>query len=144
MKKLLFLFTAAIVVGLQPAFAQLGSPTGGAGPRFDSATSVLFGTNQSFSAKLNFQTTINASDTATVPGKIVFDAGKSRFEMNISEMVSSSLPPGAAAQMKAMGMDVMIAISRPDLKQAYLIYPGLNSYAVVESNGSDAGNGTND
>jgi hypothetical protein len=143
MKKLIFLFTAAIGIGVQPAFGQFGSPSAGAGPHFDSAITILFGTNQSFSAQMNFQTTIGPNDNASVPGKIVFDAGKSRFEMNISEMVSSSLPSSAAAQMKAIGMDTMVAISRPDLKQAYLVYPGLNSYATMASTGS-TDSGTND
>jgi hypothetical protein len=43
------------------------------------------------------------------------------------------MPPEAAARMKAMGMDTMISISRPDLKLAYVVYPGLNSYAIVTS-----------
>ena len=66
-----------------------------------------------------------------MPGKISFDAGKSRFEMNMSEAQGTKMPPGAAAQMKAMGMDTMISISRPDLKLVYIIYPGLNSYVAM-------------
>jgi len=144
MKKIIFLLTAAISVGLQPAFAQFGSSSGSAGPHFDRATTVLFGTNQTFSAKMDFETTLGANDTATVPGKIVFDTGKSRFEMNISEMVSSSLPPNAADQMKAMGMETMIAISRPDLKQALLIYPGLKSYAETAATDASADSSNDD
>jgi hypothetical protein len=41
------------------------------------------------------------------------------------------MPPHAADQMKAMGMDQMISISRKDTKTTYLIYPGLNSYAQI-------------
>ena len=60
-----------------------------------------------------------------MPGKISFDAGKSRFEMNMSDLQGPQMPPGTAAQMKAMGLDQMVTISRPDKKFTYLIYPGL-------------------
>jgi hypothetical protein len=51
------------------------------------------------------------------------------------------MPAAAAQQMKAMGMDTMISISRPDLKLAYIVYPGLNSYAIVTS--QDTSNSVN-
>jgi hypothetical protein len=66
-----------------------------------------------------------------MPGKFNFDAGKSRFEMKLSEAQGTKMPPGAAEQMKAMGMDSMVSISRPDKKLIYLIYPGLQSYAEM-------------
>ena len=62
------------------------------------------------------------------PGKISFDQGKSRFEMDLSEMKGAPLPPQAAAQMKSMGMDKMIIIARPDKKVAYQVYPGMQAY----------------
>jgi hypothetical protein len=64
----------------------------------------------------------------TMPGKLSFDAGKSRFEMNMAEIKGSAMPPGAAEQMKAMGMDQMVSISRPDKNVMYIIYPGMQSY----------------
>src|SRR5258707_5478039 len=33
--------------------------------------------------------------------------------------------------MKSMGMDVMVMISRPDKKTAYIIYPGMKAYAEM-------------
>jgi len=45
--------------------------------------------------------------------------------------------PEAAAQMKAMGMDKMIAISRPDKKVTYLVYPGLNAYLEMPLKDAD-------
>lgn len=137
MKKLIFLF-AAIITGLMPALAQFGPPAG-AGPHFDSSITMLFGTNQSFSATMELQA---AENNLTVPGKIVFDSGKSRFEMNFSEIAGSGLSSSLAAQMKSMGMDAMIAITRPDLKLSYFVYPGLNSYASMPS--GDSAGSTND
>lgn len=134
MKKLLS-FTATILsLGLVPAFAQFGPRAGG--PHFGGAMDRLFGKNQSFSTVVVFQMDGANGDKTSMTGKMSFDTGKTRFEMNMSEMQGSKMPPGAAQQMKAMGMDAMITISRPDLKLTYLVYPGLNSYAEMPSQDS--------
>jgi hypothetical protein len=49
----------------------------------------------------------------------------------MSEIKGAKIPPNALAQMKAMGMDSLISISRPDLKLTYVIYPGMNSYVAM-------------
>ena len=64
----------------------------------------------------------------SMPGKMFFDTGKSRFEMNMSEMKSAKMPPQTAAQMKSMGMDRMIMIGRPDEKLGYQVFPGMQAY----------------
>jgi hypothetical protein len=137
MKKILRLTTALVALGLTPAFAQFGPRGGAQGPHFGGAMNQLFGANQTFSAGLEFQTSGRDGQNITMPGKLSFDSGKSRFEMNLSESRGSSMPPSALAQMKAMGMDTMISISRPDLKLAYLVYPGLNSYAEMPQTDTD-------
>jgi hypothetical protein len=96
----------------------------------------LFGANQAFTATMEFQTTRGEGNTLTMPGKMTFDAGKSRFEMNMSEVQGSQMPAGAGAQLKSMGMDTVISISRPDLKVGYLVYPGLNSYTEMAAHNS--------
>ena len=63
-----------------------------------------------------------------MPGKISFDSGKSRFEMNMADVKGTKMPPNAIEQMKAMGMDSMVSVSRPDQKAVYIIYPGMQSY----------------
>lgn len=125
-KHLLLLTTTLLCMGLTPAFAQFGRMP--SGPSFDGATAKLLGEHSTFSATLEFQTTESSGGTVTMPGKIAFDAGKSRFEMNLSETKGSKMPPNAAANMKAMGMDTMYCISRPDKKLTYTVYPGLRSY----------------
>ena len=129
MKKLLFLTTTLVTLGLVPAFAQFGPRGGGQGPKFDGAMDKLFGDHQAFSANLEFQTSGSGMGDVSVPGQMSFDGGKSRFEMNLSDIKNGSLPAGAAEHMKAMGMDNMVSIARPDLKLTYLVYPGLTSYA---------------
>jgi hypothetical protein len=131
MKRIL-LFTTIIGLGLAPAMAQFG-PHGGQGPNLGGSIGKLFGTNQAFSATMEFQSTGPNGASITMPGKISFDAGKSRFEMNMSEVKGAGMAASTAEQLKSMGMDQMITISRPDLKLAYVIYPGLNSYTEMVS-----------
>jgi len=138
MKKLLLLTATIICLGLAPAFAQFGMGGGGQGPRFDGAMDKLFGDTRAFAAVLEVQTDAGKGDSVTMPGKFNFDAGKSRFEVNLSEVKGSAIPPDAAQQLKAMGMDMTIFISRPDLKLSYMVYPGLNSYAELVSQDTSA------
>ncbi len=141
-KSLLLLMFAIASLATLAAHAQpgprgrgLGGPP--AGPQFGGDLGKIFGEHQAFSANLEFHiTSSNATESTTMPGKLAYLDGKSRFEMNLAEMKSAQMPPGAAAQMKEMGMDKTIAISRPDKKTTSLVYPGMQSY--VESPIRDA------
>jgi len=138
-KHFLILTTTVLCLGLAPAFAQFGKGPGG--PKFDGAMAKLFGDNSAFSAAVETQLQPESGDTITMPGKMAFDAGKVRFEMNMGDAKGLKMPPGAAEQMKAMGFDQMITLSLPEKKQVYLIYPGLESYVATSSAAKD---GTND
>ena len=48
--------------------------------------SKLFGDNQAFSAGLEMQVTDKSGKPITMPGKLSFDAGKQRFEVNLADM----------------------------------------------------------
>jgi hypothetical protein len=143
MKKNLWLLTITILsLALTPVFAQFGRTP--SGPDFAGPTAKLFGEQSTFTATLEFQSAQSSGEAITMPGKIVFDSGKSRFEMNMSEAKGMKMPPSAVAQLKSMGMDTMCSISRPDLKLNYIIYPGLHSYvakfpaaAVASAAGTD-------
>jgi hypothetical protein len=134
--KLQSLLVAVLGLGLVSAFAQPGgSPSG---PNFGGSMSKLFGENKTFSANLEIEAKDgNAGDT-TIPGKLAFDDGKSRFEMDMTKMKNSKMPPGAAEQMKAMGMDSMVMISRPDKKTSYMVYPSLKAYAEMPLKEADS------
>jgi hypothetical protein len=125
-----FILTAFTILALATVQAQPQRSGGGSGgPHFGAAFAKLFGANQTFSARMEFATPNPSSgETMTVPGKMTFDTGKSRFEMNLLEIKGAQMPPQAAAQMKAMGMDSMVTITRPDKKVAYIIYAGMKSY----------------
>jgi hypothetical protein len=111
----------------------------GKGPQLNGALAKLFGEHKAFSANMNIeaQPTGNA-DTITMPGKVAFLEGKSRFELDVTQVKGSKIPPETAAQFRAMGMAEMVLISRPDKKTAYLIYPGLQSYALNSLSEEDA------
>jgi outer membrane lipoprotein-sorting protein len=123
---------AALCLTLISASAQMGGmggprPRGSQGPQISASMAKLFGEHTAFSATMEQQVKMG-QETTTMPGKMAFDAGKSRFEMNMSEARGTQMPPQAAEQMKAMGMDTTVMISRPDKKMAYIVYPGLEAY----------------
>jgi hypothetical protein len=110
---------------------------GGHGLSLSGSTAKLFGENNAFSGSMELQAA-SAQGPVTIPGKVAFLEGKSRFEMDTTEIKGGAIPPGAAAQMKAMGMDKMIVISRPDKKISYMIYPGLRAYFEMPLEDADA------
>ncbi|MSU56669.1 MAG: DUF4412 domain-containing protein [Pedosphaera sp.] len=138
MKKYLSLLaTVAIASVLTPVHAQPGMGGPPAAPRFYGKIKKVFGEHTAFSANAEFEMKDRSGDPTAMPGKLAFLDGKSRFEMDLSQATSSRMPPEAAAQMKAMGMDKMIAISRPDKKVTYLVYPGLNAYLEMPLKDAD-------
>ena len=130
------IITTVFCLGLTSALAQFGRTPGG--PKFDGVTAKLFGEHSTFTATLEFQTSQMSGEISSMPGKLFFDNGKSRFEMNLAEAKGMKMPPSAIEHMKGMGMDTMISISRPDLKLIHLIYPGLHSYVEMASTNSAA------
>ena len=118
-----------ILSGIAFACAVRAQPGETGGPRFGGSMAKLFGENQVFSADMETQVNAGSDETMTMPGKLAFDGGKSRFEMDMSAAKGGRMSPQMAEQMKAMGMDKLTSISRPDKKVAYLIYPGLSAYA---------------
>lgn len=110
-----------------------GSPVPGA-VQFNAAMARLFGEHKAFVTTMEVEVKQgSASDTITMPTTLSFLDGKSRIEMDLSRAKGSQLPPGAADQLKAMGMADMTMISREDKQIAYLVYPGLQSYAEMKS-----------
>jgi Domain of unknown function (DUF4412) len=134
MKTIQMLLTGLLCLAAVSARAQFGAGAmgGGAGKglNLSGSTAKLFGENKAFTANMELQAN-SPQGPVTVPGKIFYLEGKARFEMDLAETKSPALPPGAAAQMKSMGMDKMIVISRPEKKISYMIYPGLQAYVEM-------------
>jgi hypothetical protein len=140
MKKLLKpVLTTVACLFVAPAFAQMGGPHGGMmghspSPQFAGAMEKLFGDNKAFSATMVMDS--GAGGMGQAQGKMSYDNGKSRFEMNLAE--SKSMPPQQVEQMKSMGMDRMVMISRPDEKLDYQMFPSMNAYFTRPMHDSEA------
>ncbi len=130
-KHFLLLTAAALGLGLLPVRAQFGSPS--AGSSADDVLTKVFGDKLNFSADMETQVKmLPKQDTVAMTGKIFFANGNSRSEMDITSMKGQQMTPQVIGQMKAMGMDKTISISRADEKVIYMIYPGLQAYAKME------------
>ena len=125
MKKTLLLLPALfLALSASTVHAQFGPPGGNLGgrgfPKFDASLSKLFGDNSAFSAVIEVHTKDGATrETMSLPGKLAFLDGKSRFEMDMTQIKGGSMPPDAAVQMKAMGMDDFSLTMMGDYFTAY-------------------------
>jgi len=128
--KTVYLVILTTCLGIAPLDAQFGRPGGPTpGPGLSGSTAKLFGDNSTFSANLEIQTSTGSpTENMTMPGRIFFDNGKSRFEMDTAELKGGNMSPQAAEQMKSIGMDKMVMISRPDKKAGYQVYPSMQAY----------------
>ena len=124
----LIVFCLATVLAGSSTLAQ--SP--GGAPGMGAAMVQLFGENTSFTAKAN--TDIKGAEG---PGnaQMIMDftmlEGKTRVEIDLTTMKADKFPPGAADQLKKMGMEKVVSISRPDKKINVVVYPGLEAYAEI-------------
>ena len=143
-----FLLTTMLVSALsltslhaQPKSRGGGGLFGGApGAQFGGAMNKIFAEQNFFSADLQTEMADAAGKSEiSVPARMLFLEGKSRVELDISQAKGSSIKPEMAAQIQMMGMSEMIAISRPDKKLSYLVYPGLKSYAEMTMTEAEAG-----
>jgi len=127
MKKYFSILVLAILgFGLMPADSQSSAAPGG--PQFNEVMSKLFGDNRTFTADLEIRTKDSSGDAILIPGKITFDANKSRFEADMTQTEAAQMSPESAEQMKSMDMSHIVMIKRPDEKVAYLLYPGMQAY----------------
>jgi hypothetical protein len=66
--------------------------------------------------------------------------GKSRMDMDLTKIQGAGMPPGAAEQVKAMGMAEIATINRPEKKAVWILYPGLEAYVEMPlPEGADKG-----
>src|SRR5262249_19190592 len=80
----------------------------------------------------------------TVPDKVFYLESKARFEIDMMQTKSPTIPPGATEQFKSMEMDKIIVISLPDKKVTYMIYPGLQAYLEMPLEDSEVKKPNND
>jgi len=128
MKHTLFRIVLTALLASSPAFAQM--PGMGPGAGMDPAMTKLFGENKAFTASAEFSIKApNQSEPMVMGANFSMSDGKTRVEMDMTQMKGTQLPPNALASMKQMGMDKMVMIARPDKKITYMVYPNLHAYA---------------
>lgn len=130
------LVIASVMIGLA-VFAARAQPEAPSKPIFDGALAKLFGNNTRFSASIDFHVTRFSGGELSMEGKIAVLDGKSRVDMDLSNVRGASVSPEAAAQMKEMGMSKMTAITLRDKKLSYIVYPDMKAY--LESAGRETG-----
>lgn len=135
MMKSLIKLTAPLSIFLAfVAQAQPGGGMGGGGfgqnmsAGANKAMMKLFGKNDAFKAKVDMKMLQGKREVVGLLTDMLFLSGKMRMEMDMTQARNIQLPPQAIAQMKQMGMDKTITISRSDLDKSYMIYPGMKSY----------------
>lgn len=109
-------------------FAQMP----GGGPSLGPAMTRLFGDIPAFSAKAHVQVLDNSQkEMVSMPMDFAMLDKKIRVEIDMSQTKNASMPPGAAEQLKAMGMARVVSIIRPDKDLVYVIYPAQKSLMTM-------------
>jgi hypothetical protein len=128
-------FAAILCAGLSLAQAQLGAGTPGLGPQggmsISPATARLFGENAAFTANMEMEATMGAQSKILMPSRLAFDLGKSRMDMDLTNLRGSAVTPDALTQVRQLGMAQMTMISRPDKQLVYLVFPTIRTYVEV-------------
>lgn len=86
--------------------------------RFSKAMLKVFGENTGFSSDLEIQAA--SQQGKKIPGKLAFDQGKTRFEMDMAK--ASGMP----------GLDKMVMISLPDKNNTLTIFPSVKGYVQTD------------
>ncbi len=125
----------ALAAGLFLSLAEpVGAQGGPGGPNAGVSPTMLkmFGDIKAFSAKAEMRV-LQAGKKEMMSGTISFALldGKTRMEMDLTQLKSGQIPPEVSRQLKQMGMDVTILVVLPDKKLTYMVYPGLKAYVEV-------------
>ncbi len=125
------LAAAAGFLGTAGSAVAQGNP---AGPSAGMGRALIkiFGDVKAFSAKADMKVT-QAGPKEMLSGTVGFALldGKTRMEMDLTQMKSAQMPPEVTAQLKQMGMDINIVLSVPEKKLTYLVYPSLKAYVEM-------------
>jgi len=95
------------------------------------ATARLFGDNTAFNAAMEMEAKMGAQQVITMPSRLSFDQGKSRMDMDLTNLRGATLPPEAMTQVKQLGMAQIAMISRPDRQVVYLVFPAIRTYVEM-------------
>ncbi len=115
-------FTSFLTLAASLFSLSVSAAGGPGGPGMNEAFLKLFGGNPDFSATIESRSQVEKGQVLVMKGKMFLSGGNARMEF---AMDASSGDEETAGQLKAMGMDRMVSIARPDKKMSYLVYPSL-------------------
>lgn len=133
---LTLLLTTTLSLLVPDARAQMpGTPDAGI---FNAAIRKIFGPHTAFSSKAEVRLLDAAGKETThmTLGLSVLN-NNTRMDIDMAQLTTKDVSAGEIAQFKSMGMDKMVAISRPDRKSTLVIYPELKSYADLPMSGDE-------
>jgi len=98
-------------------------------PGWNAAMTKLFGDIKAFTAKAEMHALDKTGkETITLLMGFALLDGNVRLDIDMAQMKGPQVPASAAAQLKQLSMDRMVAVVMPAKKSMYLIYPGLQAY----------------
>jgi hypothetical protein len=128
-----------ILVGVAAWNSSAQMPGAGSPAGMSAAMVKLFGDIKAFTAKAEVQVLDGSQkQLALMPMDFALLDGSIRVEMDMTQVKNSSMPPGAAAQLKQLGMAQVISVVRPDKKTIYVIYPDQKIYLNMPMPKEDA------
>src|SRR5882672_5149882 len=112
-----------LLAGTAAALAQFDGS-----PGVSASLIRLFGTNTAFTAQLEVQALgKDNKELIGTPMNFMQLDSRVRVEVDVTRMRGPE-QPNAVAQLKPLGMDQVISISRPDLRVKYIAYPKLRAF----------------
>jgi len=92
----------------------------------------FFGAATNFTAQLEIRMVdTNGVETMNTPMKFSFLDGKMRGDIDVTKVKSKDLPALAASATASVGMEQVISLVRPDLKESYLLFPRFDACVVA-------------
>src|SRR3954454_21861154 len=112
------------------AFAQVSG--GDLSSGLNAAMTKLFGNNNAFTSKAELHVWDKSKkETTVMPMGFNMLDGKTRLDIDLTQVKSTQMPAAAISSFKQMRMDQLSTVIRPDRKTTLLIYPALKSYAEI-------------
>jgi len=123
------LIVLALVVATWLTPVVRGQMPSAAPPAWTAALPKLFGDTKAFSAQSDMRALDKAGkETVSMSMGFAMLDRQIRMTIDIGQIKSSQMPPGAVAAMKQIGMDRTVAIMSPQRKLMLVIYPTVQAY----------------
>jgi hypothetical protein len=125
MKSLLFATFLAFASSGFTGFAQMGGPPKSG---VNAALTKLFGSTTAFTAQCDVRLLDqNQKEKMSMPMEFSLLDSKVRAEIDMTQIKGQGMTPELAAQLKQMGMERVVSITRPDKKTRSIVYPAVQA-----------------